>query len=188
MPIGRLSLEKSIGIVFTFAKFPFAFYNIVPCLPEQEAIQAHDVIELEAKTGINVALYSLILHPQGFPATKKAEYLIESYRNFSRALQGSRVRPGILLQSILGHWPWVDKDEEKWTRTIDITGRQVRFCPLDPDFRNYIFQVIAELAKEHPCLVMGDDDIRPNASCNGVSPLRQERFFRHQSKDASICR
>ena len=146
----------------------FLFYNIVPCNPGREEIQARDVIELEARTGIDIALYSLTLHPEGFPARKKAEYLIESYRKFSRALQGSKVRTGVLIQSILGHWPRVDKDEEQWTRTIDLLGRKVRFCPLDPGYRDYIFQTIADLAKEHPCFLLGDDDIRsfsPNAEC-----------------------
>ncbi|MBR4665251.1 MAG: hypothetical protein IKO93_15400, partial [Lentisphaeria bacterium] len=146
----------------------FRFYNIVPCNPGKEELQAQDVIELEARTGIDIALYSLTLHPEGFPARKKAEYLIESYRKFSRALQGSKVKPGVLIQSILGHWPRVDKDEEQWTRTIDLLGRKVRFCPLDPGYRNYIFQTIADLAKEHPCFLLGDDDIRsfsPNAEC-----------------------
>ena len=169
-----------------FSQPPFAFYNIVPCTPGQEALQARDVIELESKTGINVALYSLTLHPEGLPASKKAEHLIESYRKFSRALQGSRVRPGVLLQSILGHWPRVDKDEEQWTRTIDITGRQIRFCPLDPDFRNYIFQTIAQLAKEHPCIMMGDDDIRgfsPNAEC--FCQLHTREFNRRTEKEFS---
>ena len=114
----------------------FKFYNIVPCNPGRENLQAQDVIELEARTGINVALYSLTLHPEGYPARKKADYLIESHRKFSHALQGSKVKPGVLIQSILGHWPRVDKDEEKWTRTIDLQGRSVRFCPLDPDYRN----------------------------------------------------
>ena len=146
----------------------FKFYNIVPCNIGREKLQAQDVIELEARTGINIALYSLTLHPEGFPARKKADLLIESYRKFSRALQGSKVRPGVLLQSILGHWPRVDKDEEQWTRTIDLDGKIVRFCPLDPDFRKYIFNTVAALAKEHPCFILGDDDIRsfsPKAEC-----------------------
>ena len=146
----------------------FRFYNIVPCNIGREKIQAQDVIELEAKTGIRIALYSLTLHPEGFPARKKAELLIGSYRKFSRALQGSRVRPGVLLQSILGHWPRVDKEEEKWTRTVNLDGNTPRFCPLDENYRNYIFETVASLAEEHPCFILGDDDIRgfsPKAEC-----------------------
>ena len=146
----------------------FKFYNIVPCNIGREELQAQDVIELEARTGIDIALYSLTLHPEGFPAAKKAEVLIESYRKFSRALQGSKVRHGVLIQSILGHWPRVDKDEEQWARTIDLEGNISRFCPLDPGYRKYIFDTVAALAKEHPCFILGDDDIRsfsPRAEC-----------------------
>ena len=146
----------------------FRFYNIVPCNIGREELQAQDVIELEARTGIRIALYCLTLHPEGFPARKKAALLCESYRKFSRALRGSRVRPGVLLQSILGHWARVDKDEESWTRTVDLDGRTPRFCPLDPDYRRYIFDTVAELAAERPCFIMGDDDIRsfsPHAEC-----------------------
>ena len=39
----------------------FKFYNVVPCNPGREEMQAQDVIELEARTGINIALYSLTL-------------------------------------------------------------------------------------------------------------------------------
>ena len=164
-------------------QFFFRFYNIVPCNIGREKLQAQDVIELELRTGINIALYSLTLHPEGFPAKKKADLLIESYRKFSRALQGSKVRPGVLLQSILGHWPRVDKNEEKWTRTIDLDGKISRFCPLDPDFRQYIFDTVAALTKEHPCFILGDDDIRsfsPKAEC--FCKLHTAEFNRRTGK------
>ena len=102
------------------AQEPFRFYNIVPCNPGREELQAKDAVELEKRTWIHIALYCLSLHPEGFPASKKADFLIGSYRKFSRALQGSKVKPGVLIQSILGHWPRVDKEEEKWTRTVDL--------------------------------------------------------------------
>ena len=162
----------------------FRFYNIVPCNPGREDLLAQDVIELEARTGITAALYSLTLHPEGCPAKKKVDFLVESYRKFSRALQGSKVRPGVLLQSILGHWPRVNKDEEKWTRTIDLQGRSVRFCPLDPDYRDYIFQTVAALAEEHPCFILGDDDIRsfsPHAEC--FCELHTAEFNRRTGKN-----
>ena len=161
----------------------FKFYNIVPCNIGREKLQAQDVIELEAKTGIRIALYSLTLHPEGFPARKKADLLIESYRKFSRALRGSKVRPGVLIQSILGHWPRVDKEEEKWIRTVDLDGNTPRFCPLDKNYRNYIFETVAALAKEHPCFILGDDDIRgfsPKAEC--FCKLHTAEFNRRTGK------
>ena len=157
----------------------FCFYNVVPCSPGQEKLLADQMIELEKRTGIRIALYTLTLHPEGFPASRKAEYLTDSYRRFSSALAGSRVRPGVLIQSILGHWPRVDKDEEQWTRTINIEGEAARFCPLDPQYRQYIFNTIAALAKEKPCFFLGDDDIRgfsPHAEC--FCPLHTAEYNR----------
>ena len=164
-------------------KGEFRFYNIVPCNIGREKQQAKDVIELEAKTGINIALYCLTLHPEGLPARKKADLLIESYRKFSQELKGSRVKSGVLLQSILGHWARVDKKEEKWTRTIDLDGDVKRFCPLDKHFRDYVFETVAALAKEKPCFILGDDDIRlfsPKAEC--FCKLHTAEFNRRTGK------
>ena len=86
------------------AKEPgYLFFNVVPCSIGQEQQQAQQMIELEKRTGIDIALYSLTLHPEGVPTSRKAEILLESYRKFSRLLSGSAVRPGVLIQSILGH-------------------------------------------------------------------------------------
>lgn len=155
----------------------FQFYNIFPCVPGDERQSAQDMIEYQRKTGHDIALYCLTLHPEGRPASNKAALYTESYRKVKAALAGSDVKLGILVQSILGHWPRVDKDEEPWTRSINIKGEPVRYCPLDPDFRNYIFTTIATLAKEKPVLFMGDDDIRSyshEAEC--FCPLHVARF------------
>ena len=146
----------------------FVFYNIVPFANGDEAQTAKDMIEYQQRTGNCIVLYSLTIHPEGYPARKKADQLFDSYRKLKKELQGSNVKLGILFQSILGHWPRVDKDEEKWTRTINIDGKTSRFCPLDPGFRKYIYDVAVAAAKEKPVFVMGDDDIRgfsPKAEC-----------------------
>ncbi|MBO7741113.1 MAG: hypothetical protein J6S21_01035, partial [Victivallales bacterium] len=155
----------------------FQFYNIFPCSLGKEQLTARDMIEYRDRTGHDIALYSLSLHPEGRPASRKAEIYTESYRRLKAALAGSGVKLGILIQSVLGHWPRVDKDEEPWTRSINIKGEAVRYCPLDPDFRNYIFQTVATLAKEAPVMFMGDDDIRGyshDAEC--FCPLHVAKF------------
>ena len=102
----------------------------------------------------------LTLHPEGRPAMKKAERYIASYRVLRREMEGSGMRLGILVQSILGHWPRVDRDIEDWTRTVNVKGEKVRFCPDDPGFAKYIEDVFALVAAEHPAFVMLDDDVR----------------------------
>lgn len=162
----------------------FLFYNIVPFAPGREKRTAQDMIDYRTRTGNDIVLYSLSLHPEGFPATEKADFLIASYRELKRELAGSGVRLGVLIQSILGHWPRVDKTEESWTRTVNIDGETPRFCPLDPDFRAYITYVAKELAGEKPCFIMGDDDIRgfsPKAEC--FCPLHTAEFNRRTGMD-----
>ena len=146
----------------------FTFYNIVPMSIGKEEETAADMIEYYKRTGNDIVLYSMTLHPEGFPARKKADIMINSYRKFKAALAGSGVRPGVLLQSILGHWPRVDRKEEAWMRAVDINGKAERFCPLDPEFQKYIAYFTTELAKENPSFILGDDDVRafsPAAEC-----------------------
>ena len=138
----------------------FTLYNVVPLSIGREATAAADAVELQTRTGVDLALYSLTLHPEGVPAIEKAERYIESFRAFKSALAGSPVRAGVLVQSILGHWPRVDKDKEPWTMTVDADGKTVRFCPTDPGFSNYIARVFALVAREKPAFVLTDDDVR----------------------------
>ena len=146
----------------------FTLYNVTPLSVGREATAAADAVELQARTGADLALYSLTLHPEGVPAIEKAERYVESFRAFRRALDGTPVRAGVLVQAILGHWPRVDKDKEPWTMTVDSAGKNVRFCPIDPGFSNYIARVFTLLAREKPAFILTDDDVRGyshNAEC-----------------------
>lgn len=169
----------------TAAEPDYWFFNVVPCSIGQEEQQAQNLIELEKRTGINIALYCLSLQPEGAPASRKAEILIDSYRKFSRALAGTAVRPGILLQSILGHRISAAEKSEQWTRAINTKGVPGRFCSLDPGFRKYIFDTIATLAKEKPSFILGDDDIRgfamKGAEC--FCPLHTAEFNRRTGRN-----
>lgn len=138
----------------------FRLYNVVPMYIGHEAEQAAKALEYVEKTGEPLVLYSLSLHPEGKPAQARADRYIESYRAFAKALEGTKAKPGVLVQSILGHWPRSGGVSENWTRTIDQDGKPVRFCPLDEDFGKYIDHVFGELAKTKPAFIMLDDDVR----------------------------
>ena len=138
----------------------FEAYNIVPMWIGHEDRQASNAVDLASRTDVRLSLYSLSLHPEGRPAQAKADRLVDSYRAYARALRGTDVKAGVLVQSILGHWPRNDKEIEPWTRTVDQDGRPVRFCPLDPGFGAYIDRVFTDLARERPAFIMTDDDIR----------------------------
>ena len=138
----------------------YRLYNVVPMYLGHEAEQAARCVEMFERTGEDTALYSLTLHPEGRPATDKVDRYVASYRAFAAALKGTKVKPGILVQAILGHWPRTDKDIEPWERTIDQNGKTVRFCPLDPGFGAYIDYVFTALARERPSFILTDDDVR----------------------------
>ena len=138
----------------------FRLFNIVPMVISREAEQAERCVELYACTGVDLVLYCLTLHPEGVPARTKVDRYLASYRAFAKALEGTAVRPGILVQAILGHWRRIDKAIEPWTRSIDHEGKEARFCPLDPGFAGYIDYVFTEIAKCRPSFVMTDDDVR----------------------------
>ena len=142
-----------------FAEDRFTVINIAPFSPGSEGQLAKEMVEYRDRTGGDIVLYSLTLHPEGFPAIKKAEYLVDSYRKLRRALDGSGIRLGVLMQSTLGHWPRVDKDEEPWMRSITLEGKTKRFCPADPGCRKYLQDVARMLALEKPCFILLDDDV-----------------------------
>ena len=100
----------------------FTLYNVMPFSPGREAQCAADCREYRDRTGCDLVLYSLTLHPEGKPAMEKVDRYVASYRALRRELDGSGVHLGVLVQAIIGHWPRVDKDIEDWTRTVNIKG------------------------------------------------------------------
>ena len=158
--------------VLTFGATGFAaglvLYDIVPYSPGREGELARDIRDVHAKAGLDTFLYAVSLDPRGRPAFDRVQAAMASYRKLRSALGDAPVRLGVLLQSILGHWARVDREVEPWQRSVDIDGAVKRFCVLDPRYRDYIRRTGAALAAEHPCFILGDDDIRafsPKAEC-----------------------
>ena len=50
----------------------FTFLNVAPFSPGSEAQLAREMVEYRDRTGNDVVLYSMSLHPEGFPAKAKA--------------------------------------------------------------------------------------------------------------------
>ncbi len=166
-----------------FSPDRFTVLNIVPCRPGNEKQTAADAAAFARATGNRVALYSLTLHPEGKPATEKLNKLLASYHAFAAELAGTEVRPGILIQAVIGHWPRTDKDIEPWTRTVNVRGEKVRFCPLDPNFRAYIRALAEGVAREKPCFILSDDDVRAyshHAEC--FCPLHAAEFSKRMGR------
>ncbi len=153
----------------------FNFFNVIPFSPGEEQQLADEIKEYTERTGNRNVLYSLTLCPSGSPAMGKVHFMLESYRKLKAHLQGSQSRLGVLFQAVLGHgvrnFPPADlkaRPVEPWVRMVNIDGERTRFCPSDPRFRQYIYDMAVLFAKESPCFILGDDDIRsfsPKAEC-----------------------
>ena len=91
-----LSFVLFAGTAVVAAPRAFTLYNVTPLSVGHEATAAADAVELQARTGADLALYSLTLHPEGVPAIEKAERYVESFRAFKRAGRhaGARRRAG----------------------------------------------------------------------------------------------
>ena len=153
----------------------FNFFNIIPFSPGDEELLAQEIVEYVERTGCRNVLYSLTLSPSGAPAMGKVHFMLESYKKLKANLAGSRARLGVLFQAVLGHgarnFPPAElksRPIEPWVRMVNVEGNLTRYCPLDPGFRKYIFDMTVLFAKEEPCFILGDDDIRsfaPKAEC-----------------------
>lgn len=137
------------------------FLDVVPYAPGKEARTADCIRQTHADTGLSVFLYCVSLDPRGKCAADNVDAAMASYRKVREELKDAKdVQFGFLLQSILGHWPRVDKETEPWQRAIDLDDVPRRFCVLDDGFRSYIRETAAKMAREKPCFILGDDDIR----------------------------
>ena len=169
-----------------FVKDKFRIMNIVPCMPGKEEVVAKDCVEYAERTGNPHVLYSLTLHPQGYPAMKAVDVAVGSYRRFAKLLEGTAAKPAILLQAIIGHWTsdLADKETEKWQHAINIQGKVTRYCPLDPGYRAYIREVGRKLAECRPAFILADDDVRafsPEPEC--FCPLHTAEFNRRTGRN-----
>lgn len=164
----------------------FSMLNIIPCSPGREDVAAADAKEFAERTGNPYCMYSLTLHPQGRPAMKTVDAGVASYRKWVKHLEGSSVKPAILLQSIIGHWTsdLAEKDTEPWQRAINWKGVVTRYCPLDPGYQAYIRETAKKLAGCRPALILSDDDVRafsPLAEC--TCPLHTAEYNRRTGRN-----
>ena len=168
----------------------FNFFNILPYSPGEEELLARETIEYVERTGNRNVLYSLTLSPAGFPAMNKVHSMLESYKKLKAHLQGSRARLGVLFQAVLGHgarnFPPADlkaRPIEPWVRMVNVKGGLSRYCPLDPRFKQYIFDMTVLFAKEAPCFILGDDDIRSFSPAECFCELHTAEFNRMTGKN-----
>ena len=93
----------ALAMAATASGAGFTLYNVAQFSPGNEKVAAADAKEYFERTGNDLVLYSLTLHPEGRPAIEKVRRHVESFGKFKAELSGSPVRAGILVQAILGH-------------------------------------------------------------------------------------
>ncbi len=158
------------------------FINIVGFFPEDLDYMVNEAIRIKKETGLDEVALSLTLHPEGFPALEKPRFAAEIFREYKKKLDRTGIKVGILMQSLLGHgWPGGQTCGESWQRAVNIHGRQgMRMCLLDPGFQNYLTETIRLLAREKPCSMLVDDDMRQidGGGLECFCPLHTARFNR----------
>ena len=143
----------------------FSLVNIFPYSSGHEDRVAQDMEAYAERSGESHVLYCLSFHPEGNPAREKADQLLASYRKVRASLKNRGICLGVLVQSVLGHWPRHDEFSEDWERTQNLCGTTPRYCPDGFEFRDYITYFVTALARESPSFILCDDDIHFKDEC-----------------------
>ncbi len=138
------------------------FINVVGNFPQEIDYMVSEAKRLKDEVGLEEVALSLTLHPEGKPAFEKPLMYQKVFREYKSKLEGTGIKVGILLQSLIGHgWLGGACCEEGWQRAENINKIPVdRSCILDEGFRNYIYETVKLMASEKPYALLVDDDFR----------------------------
>ena len=104
------------------------------------------------------------LNPQGNDPYKKSAVFAERFARLRKYVTDKDIKLGILMQQTIGMSATWNKNPNltlPWQRTVTMENApSIRFCPLDPDFREYIRKSTAGLFKSKPDFIIFDDDTR----------------------------
>ena len=154
-------------------------YTIMPLdLDHLEEI-CLDVKEQHEKGIADMALFKMTLVPEGNPPADKATIYCEQFAKFKARLAEMGLECGILVQATVGHG-WILGEMFPYQTHVNfcdgVAPRTV--CPCDKDFLEYLYNVMATLAKYDPAHIMIDDDLRTiwfkGEGC--ACPLHMEMF------------
>ena len=104
------------------------------------------------------------LSPQGSNPYEKTAVYAERFARLKKLVKNPDWKIGILIQQTIGMSATWNKNPNRtlpWQRTVTMENApSIRFCPLDPDFREYIKKSTAGLFKSNPAFILFDDDTR----------------------------
>ena len=136
-------------------------YSIMP-LNVDHADELCDDVERQYRDGVATeALFSMTLTPEGNPVIDKAAILCEKYRVIKDKLARRGLRCGALVQATIGHG-YKLTTRIPFQPLIGFSDGQEKYvaCPYDENFRDYIRDAMATIAREQPSTIMVDDDFR----------------------------
>lgn len=133
--------------------------NIVGIFPGQVDTMVAEAKRLYREAGIDETLLSMSLHRQGGERLEKAMMYKQLLREFKAQLEGTGIKVGVLLQSLIGHRNDAVVEDADWQRAENINGTPlIRGCILSQTLRDYVYDVVKLIAEEGPDSLMIDDD------------------------------
>jgi len=139
--------------------------NVTPLLSDHLAEIVADLRRLQDDCGVTDAAFSVPLVPVEYnPTMAQAEYLHGLFLRAREMLQGSGLKIGILLQSLIGHGV---PSRARFQHSVNSKGIVTSsMCPLDPDFQEYVRKAVTLMATTRPDFLLVDDDFRLT-NCGG---------------------
>lgn len=147
------------------------FISIVSWKPGNIQWMVDEAKRAAEATGVKKNAYSMSILPTGSDPIKVVEKYADAFGKFRKALEGTDIEPGILVQSLVGHgWAGSAKVDGGMEFAVNQLGVTVyRQCMMDKNFRKYVWDSMVLLAKQKPAFFLMDDDTRLiNNSNNGV--------------------
>lgn len=135
-------------------------YSVTPLKEDHFEERCADIRDLIRRRVIQMPIFSMTLVPEGNPVWDKAGKMAVLYARYRDALAEDGIACGILVQASLGHgYPITPNPFQPYVGMRD--GKEKSCCcPEDPLFTEHFCAVLRTLAKEHPKVIMLDDDFR----------------------------
>lgn len=154
-------------------------YGIIPMKEDHFEERCQDILEQVQSGVITMPLFLMVLVPEGNPVWDKVSAGAALFARYRDALERHGIDCGILVQASFGHGYCLT--ENPFQKYVNLTDGQEAFvcCPEDEAFLAHFSDVLRRLAREHPKVIMLDDDfrllMRPGKGC---ACDRHMRLFR----------
>ncbi|MBR5439621.1 MAG: hypothetical protein IKV61_05335 [Clostridia bacterium] len=180
-------------------------YSVMPLNAQSDEIinQICNDIQKQYEDGfVDLAIFSMSLHPDSNPVRDKVTGFCDTYLKISNELEKRGLKCGVLIQSTIGHGAHKSNTPfQEYIKFTDGKGDGI-CCPMDENFKKYIYDCVVKVAECKPAVFLVDDDFRLMArggkSCacpmhmakfnelNGTN-LSREELFNIVTSDDSRC-